>query len=264
MPPRSPRDRAGSTSTSRPQSLPSGHGAAIQWRKLTGKAVLKSAASNRLLLYRSESANGDAVAVSGHGRGPEGQGAQGRLAGRHAGRTARSASPTRARRRSPACPRQLRQPAAELVAEGRATRSCGPTTRASASPDVTHPYLIGVSEGRSVLDMVRAARKLDPTIGKNVVLAGHSQGGHAALWANSLAKKYTPDLKLRGTLAFAPASHIGEQASLLTSLTTRAEPHRPGVDDHPRHRRRPAVAEHRHAAQRQREGALPAASTRSA
>ena len=24
-----------------------------------------------------------------------------------------------------------------------------------------HPYLIGVSEGRSVLDMVRAARKLD-------------------------------------------------------------------------------------------------------
>ena len=52
-------------------------------------------------------------------------------------------------------------------------------------PNVTHPYLIGVSEGRSVLDMVRAARKLDTTIGKNVVLAGHSQGGHAVLWANS-------------------------------------------------------------------------------
>ena len=47
------------------------------------------------------------------------------------------------------------------------------------------------------------------------MIAGHSQGGHAALWATSLAKKYTPELKLRGTLALAPASHIGEQASLL-------------------------------------------------
>jgi dipeptidyl aminopeptidase/acylaminoacyl peptidase len=48
-----------------------------------------------------------------------------------------------------------------------------------------HPYLIGVSEGRSVLDMVRAARKLDSSLGKRVVIAGHSQGGHAALWAAS-------------------------------------------------------------------------------
>ena len=48
-----------------------------------------------------------------------------------------------------------------------------------------------------MLDMVRAARKLDPRIGKNVVIAGHSQGGHAALWAASLAKKWTPELKLK-------------------------------------------------------------------
>jgi len=87
-------------------------------------------------------------------------------------------------------------------------------------PGVTHPYLIGVSEGRSVLDMVRAARKLDANIGKNVLIAGHSQGGHAALWANALAKKYTPDLQVRGTLALAPASHLGEQGTLLASLTS--------------------------------------------
>ena len=52
-----------------------------------------------------------------------------------------------------------------------------------------------------------------------MVLAGHSQGGHAALWAASLAKKWTPELKLDGTLAFAPASHIGEQASLIGTQT---------------------------------------------
>ena len=33
--------------------------------------------------------------------------------------------------------------------------------------------------------MVRGARKLDRTLGKKVVIAGHSQGGHAALWAGS-------------------------------------------------------------------------------
>ena len=84
----------------------------------------------------------------------------------------------------------------------------------------THPYLIGVSQGRSVLDMVRAARKLDRTLGKKVVIAGHSQGGHAALWAGSLAGKWTPELDVRGTLALAPASHLGEQAGLLGALTS--------------------------------------------
>ena len=46
-----------------------------------------------------------------------------------------------------------------------------------------HPYLIGRSEGHSVLDAARAARKLDSGIGKRVVIAGHSQGGQSALWA---------------------------------------------------------------------------------
>jgi pimeloyl-ACP methyl ester carboxylesterase len=71
-----------------------------------------------------------------------------------------------------------------------------------------------------VLDAVRAARKLDPRLGRRVVLAGHSQGGHAALWAASLAPKWTPELKIRGTLALAPASHLGEQAALLRSFTS--------------------------------------------
>jgi pimeloyl-ACP methyl ester carboxylesterase len=83
-----------------------------------------------------------------------------------------------------------------------------------------HPYLIGSSEGRSTLDMVRAARKLNPDIGSQLVIAGHSQGGQAALFAASLAKKWTPELKLDGTVAFAPVSHLGDQGSLLRSVTT--------------------------------------------
>ncbi len=83
-----------------------------------------------------------------------------------------------------------------------------------------HPYLIGTSEGRSVLDIVRAARQLDPDLSDRVVISGHSQGGHAALWAASLAESYTPEIKLRGVLAFAPASHVATEAGLLKSVTT--------------------------------------------
>ena len=82
-----------------------------------------------------------------------------------------------------------------------------------------HPYLIGDSEGRSTLDMVKAARKLDTDIGKNLLIAGHSQGGQAALFAASLVKKVAPELKLRGTVAFAPVSHLSQQSTLLTALT---------------------------------------------
>jgi len=83
-----------------------------------------------------------------------------------------------------------------------------------------HPYLVGRSEGRAVLDMVRAARALDPRIGKRTIVAGHSQGGHAALWAGSLARRYTPELSLRGTVAYAPASNLADQVPLATLLTT--------------------------------------------
>jgi pimeloyl-ACP methyl ester carboxylesterase len=83
-----------------------------------------------------------------------------------------------------------------------------------------HPYLIGRSEGDGVLDIVRAARQLAPTLSNRVVISGHSQGGHAALWAASLAPSYTPDLHVLGTVAFAPESHTAQQASLLRSVSS--------------------------------------------
>ena len=50
-----------------------------------------------------------------------------------------------------------------------------------------HPYLVGDSEGRSVLDIARAAQQVEGTGANNVVVAmGHSQGGHAALFAGEL------------------------------------------------------------------------------
>ncbi len=72
-----------------------------------------------------------------------------------------------------------------------------------------HPYLVGVSEARAVLDSVRAARQLLGIGGANrFTVWGHSQGGHAALFTGLLAKSYAPDLQLVGVAAAAPATEL--------------------------------------------------------
>src|SRR5437667_269770 len=83
-----------------------------------------------------------------------------------------------------------------------------------------HPFLIGRSEGRGVVDIVRAARALDSRVGRRWVIAGHSQGGHAALWAAALAPSWAPELSFRGVAAFAPASHVGTQVRAAGALTS--------------------------------------------
>ena len=73
-----------------------------------------------------------------------------------------------------------------------------------------HPYLVGISEGRAVLDSVRAARQIaGPNASNRFVVWGHSQGGHAALWTGELAGKYAPELAVVGVAAAAPASLLG-------------------------------------------------------
>lgn len=74
-----------------------------------------------------------------------------------------------------------------------------------------HPYLIGISEARAVLDSVRAARNLPHTGASNrFAVWGHSQGGHAALYTGQLAASYAPELKLAGVAAAAPATYLAE------------------------------------------------------
>lgn len=72
-----------------------------------------------------------------------------------------------------------------------------------------HPYLVGISEGRAVIDSVRAARQL-PNAGaaRRFAAWGHSQGGQAALFTGILAKAYAPELDLAGVAAAAPATEL--------------------------------------------------------
>jgi acetyl esterase/lipase len=71
----------------------------------------------------------------------------------------------------------------------------------------THPYLVGESEARAVLDSVRVARALTGAPNRFVVW-GHSQGGQAALFAGIIVKSYAPELNLVGVAAAAPATDL--------------------------------------------------------
>lgn len=82
-----------------------------------------------------------------------------------------------------------------------------------------HPYLLGVSEGRGVLDIVPAVRRLAEQVGRpgdavsdRYAIVGHSQGGQAALWAAHLASRPADPYPTAGTLigvaALAPASNL--------------------------------------------------------
>lgn len=72
-----------------------------------------------------------------------------------------------------------------------------------------HPYLVGESEGRGVVDAARAAHQLpDVSIGDRYAVWGYSQGGHGAAWANEIAADWAPELELVGTVAGAPPSEM--------------------------------------------------------
>jgi pimeloyl-ACP methyl ester carboxylesterase len=72
-----------------------------------------------------------------------------------------------------------------------------------------HPYLVGDSEARAVIDAVRVA-SIMPGVGggKRFVVWGHSQGGQAALFTGMIANAYAPELMLLGVAAAAPATDL--------------------------------------------------------
>jgi pimeloyl-ACP methyl ester carboxylesterase len=80
-----------------------------------------------------------------------------------------------------------------------------------------HPFLLGESEGRGILDIVPAVRQLAEQtvrqpIAERFAIVGHSQGGQAALFGAHLASREEDRYPIQGTLvgvaALAPASNL--------------------------------------------------------
>jgi len=194
-----------------PKHLHGKHGGLIWARKQTGSDALKSAKRNTLLLYRSKGLSSSLTAVSGSLAIPKGKPPKGGWPViTYAHGTTGSAD---------ACAPTRGYDAGKLVSYAypllnrwlKAGYAVVRTDYDGLGTPGVHAYLVGRSEGRSVLDAARAARAYDHKLSKRFIIAGHSQGGHAALFAAAMAPQWVPDLRLRGTVAFAPASHLATQ-----------------------------------------------------
>ncbi|WP_051178112.1 alpha/beta hydrolase family protein [Nocardia concava] len=202
--------------------VPGPHGSMIQLRPLTGDPAL-AGARNYLVLYRSIDMQGDPVAVSGTLAVPEGvppPGGWPLISWAH-GTTGVADICAPSTDTSPDFPAHdytslVRRVQERWIAAGYAVAQTDYQGLGTPGP---HGYLIGTAEQRAVTDMARAAREVDPDIGKRWVAMGHSQGGQAAIFTDAQAQQWAPELQLLGSVALAPASHqgIGLQASQLAT-----------------------------------------------
>lgn len=206
-----------------PEKLPRGHGKLI-WKRGAGRDVrLAGAAYTRRVLYTSKSPQKERIAVSGSISVPKGRPPRrGWPVISYAHGTTGVADVCAPSRAGPNNLATSYTTYAYPVLEDwvRAGYAVVRTDYQGLGTPGPHPYLIGRSEARGILDIVRAARDFKPSIGKRFLIAGHSQGGQAALFGARYAERWTPELRHRGTVSYAPASHLLEQASSLPILTS--------------------------------------------
>lgn len=185
-----------------PSELPGAPGSIIRVESLPGAPP--GAAAHRIL-YRSRGLANEPIAVSGVVVAPERPGPRG------GGDVVAWAHGTTGI--MPSCAPSLRPNVlalipglTEMLARGYVVAATDYPGLGTAGP---HPYLVGVSEARAVLDSVRAARALPGSgAGARFAVWGHSQGGHAALFTGEEADTYAPELELAGVAAGAPATDL--------------------------------------------------------
>ena len=197
-----------------PSPLPAGKpGSVLRSEPLTGAARIAGVTRQVRVLYRSTDGAGRAIAVSGTVAFPAGRPPRGGwpvLSWAH-GTTGVADRCAPSRDDSP-----LHDPgydygrAAHAIVAAFARRGfvVAQTDYEGLGTPGPHPYLVGPSEARGVIDIVGAARALDRRVGRTWVAAGHSQGGQAALFAAALAGRRAPELHLAGVDALAAASSM--------------------------------------------------------
>jgi pimeloyl-ACP methyl ester carboxylesterase len=216
-----PDGPAGDAFYTPPSPLPSGkRGTAIWVRPLQGTMALPSAAQNILVLYRSTGAARGIVAVSGTLSIPQGTPPKNGwpvIVWTH-GTTglAPACAPSRDTDGGPehSYIATIRTLLDSYVKQGYAIVA---TDYEGLGVPGDHPFLQGVPTGRDALDLLRAGREVEPKLGTDYAVVGHSQGGQVDLFAASLGPSYVPEFKLLGNVAFAPGSHIMDRIKLVTS-----------------------------------------------
>lgn len=188
-----------------PTPLPAGVDGRVIWaRQFSGGPALASAAENYRVLYETVAANGSFVAVSGTVAVPRGvppphgwpliSWAHGTVGDAPQCAPSRSSQPNIEQRMLD-----------DFVRRGYAVAATD--YEGNGTPGI-HPYFVATSAARDVTDMVRAAREIDPQIGRTWIVMGHSEGGTAALSTAALGQAWAPELDLVGAVAYAPGSDL--------------------------------------------------------
>ena len=206
-----------------PQSLPGKrHGDAIWARAVRANRGVENAARTMLVLYRSKTVNGKNTAVSGKLMLPEGEPPKrGWPLVTWAHGTAGIADKC-APSRFPVSSDRYAANAYVPLFNGylEAGYAVVQTDYEGLGTPGVHPFLVGRAEARGVLDIARAARQLDARVGRRVLIVGHSQGGHAALWAWAETDEWTPELRILGAQTFAPIAEVSPLVAGREALTT--------------------------------------------
>ncbi len=166
------------------------------------------------MLYRSTTALGEPVAVSGSVLLPPGDASSRPIVGVGVGNHGIGDSCAPSRLLAAGAEPDLRT-MSDLLRRGYAVAV---TDYQGLGTPGDHAFGVNVALGRNVLDAIRAARNLPgtglPTDGKTAVI-GFSQGGGAVGSAGEQAPVYAPDVKLSGIVAGAMLSDPGSQARYL-------------------------------------------------
>lgn len=214
-----PRGPEGLAFYDRPAALPAGEaGAVLRARALDGTMALPSAARNSLVMYLSRDPSGAPVAVTGTVSVPQGvPPASGWpvITWTH-GTTGLAAvcGPSRDTDTGPEHDyiEVIRGLLDQFVAQGYAVVA---TDYQGLGMDGFHPFLQGRPNGWNALDMLRAARSLEPEIGTRYAVMGHSQGGHADLFTAAEGPGDLQGFDLVGNIAMAPGSQIASRLDLV-------------------------------------------------
>lgn len=188
-----------------PSPLPYGKpGTVISARPFAGGSALRNAARNTLVLYHTSSPTGRDVAVSGVISVPPGTPPAGgwpAISWAH-GTTgnAPQCAPSQSQERN-----VEQRFLDEWVRQGYAVAQ---TDYEGEGTPGLHPYFANAAGAHDTIDIVRAARAVDPHVGNRWIAMGHSEGGTIALFTAALAPSWAPDLRLLGAVSYAPASDI--------------------------------------------------------
>ena len=187
-----------------PVSLPLGGEGTIVWaRPVSGGAALPSAAKNYLVLYETAAPSGTIVAVSGALAIPRGAPpAKGwpLISWAH-GTTGNGPQCAPSRGEAPDVEQRMLD---RFVQRGYAVAETD--YEGNGTPGI-HPYMVASAAAHDVADMAVAARAIDPQIGRDWVVMGHSEGGASALSTAALGQRIAPSLNLLGAVAYAPFTY---------------------------------------------------------